>query len=331
MKLTLEQISAVARGVVRVLEEDGLVRLCRFTREQEAFYEVTNEQHYRRTFGTAGVVLEFDTDSRSLSLDVRCSMGSSRHWFVHSIFADGKRVGELRGKYEQPGYADAAASFPLGEGTKRVQIRFPWSSCSRIRALELDDGASFVPVKKPGKVLIYGDSITQGYDAAVPENAYASCLAEYLDMDCINKAIGGEVFRPGLSEWGDDFQPDLITVAYGTNDWPRRPVAEIEENARQFLNNLRSHYPQTKIVLLAPVWRKISDEVRHGTTFDAIAAMLNSLAAEMDNAVCIDCFSFVPHDLALYSPDGVHPNDAGFAHYTQGLLAALKAQGIGRA
>lgn len=329
MKLTLDQIKAAARGVARVVEEEGLVRLCRFTAQQEAFYEITNDQFYRRTFGTAGVVLEFDTDSESLALDVRASMGSSRHWFRHSIFVNGKKIGTLGGAFQHPGYADANGSWLLGEGTKRVKILFPWSACSRIRALELSDGAFFTPVRKQGHVLIFGDSITQGYDAAQPENSYASCLAAYLDADCINKAIGGELFRPGLADLPDEIEPELITVAYGTNDWNRRSIEEIEQNAREFYGNLRRHYPNAKIVVLAPVWRKIWREKRPGGDFRGVAACLEKLAGELGNAVFIDCFDFIPQNLELYSPDGTHPNDAGFAHYAGGLITALKAMGIG--
>lgn len=329
MKLTVEQIASAACGVTRAVQDGEFVRLCRFTQAQEDFYEVTNEQHYRRSLGTAGVTMEFDTDSTQLSLDIRCSMGSSRHWFVLSVFVDGQRIGEMNGKFEQPGFADAAATFALGEGSKRVKLYFPWSSCTRIRSMELDDGASFAPVVKTGKAMIFGDSITQGYDASKPELSYASQLADYLGMDCVNKAIGGEVFRPGLSELADDFQPQLITVAYGTNDWPRRTMAEMGENARRFLSNLRGHYPDAKIVVLAPVWRKISGEMRLGSSFDAIASTLKGLVEEMDNAEFIDCISFVPHDLTVYSPDGTHPNDAGFAHYSEGLIQALREHRIG--
>lgn len=329
MKLTVDQIKDAARGAVRVIEEDGLVRLCRFTAAQEELYGRVSEENYHRTFATAGVVLEFDTDSENLSLDVRCSKGSGRRWFSHSVFVDGKSIGTLGGKHPDGGYADVNGSWVLGPGMKRVKILFPWSACSRIRALELSDGASFAPVKKQGHVLIFGDSITQGYDAAQPENAYASRLAEYLDADCVNKAIGGEVFRPALSELADDMQPDLITVAYGTNDWRRKTPDVIRENARAFFANLRSAYPHTPIVILAPVWREAWLTETPGGDFRGVAELLKGLADELGNALFVDCFGFIPQDLALYSPDGTHPNDEGFKHYADRLIATLQEQGIG--
>ena len=328
MKLTIDQITAAARGVAYVSEEEGLVRLHRFTPAQEQYYEGVNEEYFHRSFATAGVVLEFDTDSETLLLDVRCTKGSSRRWFTHSVFVNGVSVGTLGGTHPDGGHADVQGNWYLGKGEKRVKILFPWSVGSRIRSLELGDGASFAPVKKARKVLIYGDSITHGYDATVPERSYASRLAEYLDGDCINKAIGGEVFRPGLSELTDPIQPELITVAYGTNDWPRRPVAEMGENARAFLSNLRRAYPDARIVVFGPIWRIISGEMRHGSPFSAVGQCLEGIAKELGNAVYIDCYPFVPHDLEYYSADGTHPNDAGFAHYADGVIRALKELGI---
>ena len=329
MKLTLDQIKAAARGVAYITEEDGLVRLHRFTEAQEAFYKGVKDEHYDRTFATAGVVLEFDTDGEHLSLDVRCSKGSSRRWFAHSILVNGKSVGTLGGEYPEGGYVDVNGSWALGEGMKRVKILFPWSACSKIRGLTLDEGAAFEPVRKEGSVLIYGDSITHGYDSSVPERSYASQLAEYLDADCINKAIGGEVFRPGLAELKDDVQPTLITVAYGTNDWNNKTPETIRENATAFFANLRCNYPHVPIVILAPVWRKIWQEVRPGGDFRGVAEILKEIAGELGNALVIDCFGFIPQELSLYSPDGTHPNDDGFRFYAEGLISALKEQGIG--
>ncbi len=324
MKLTTEQIKSCARGVAYFTETDGYLRLHRFKPEQEEFHKGINEENYDRTFASSGIVLEFDTDSTSMSLSVRCRKGSSRHWFVHSVFVNGERIGELRGKFTPPEYVPAEGSWELGDGTKRVRIVFPWSAGSEVKALELDDGASFVPVRKEKKALIYGDSITQGYDAALPENAYANMLADYLDMNCINKAIGGAIFRPALAELADDFRPELITVAYGTNDWSGVNNEKLENNARGFLHALRKNYPDTKIVLFSPVWRKSWQQERPAVAFREIPALFEKLAEEVGNAFVVDCFDFIPHDPANFSPDVLHPNDAGFAHYAEGVIAALK-------
>ena len=324
MKLTKQQLFACARGAVYATEEGDAVRLHRFTPAQEEFYRNYNDEHYARSFATAGIVLEFDTDSENLSLAVRCRKGSSRHWFVHSIFVNGLRIGELSGKYAETELCEAEDSWILGSGTKRVKILFPWSSGSYIRALALDDGASFAAVKPEKTVLIYGDSITHGYDAKQPENSYASILAEFLGANCINKAIGGAVFRPGMAALKDDVQPSLITVAYGTNDWSGVNNENLVKNATGFYTALRENYPDAPILMLAPVWRKDWQRERPAVAFRQIPEIFAQIAAQIGNAYVLDCFDFIPHDPANYSPDVLHPNDAGFAHYAKCVVEAIK-------
>ena len=328
MKFTLEQIRAAARGVAYVSEENGMIRLHRFTPEQEDMYRDTNADHYYRTFATAGVVLEFDTDSKFLDLSVAVSPASSRHWFVHSIYVDGKPFGKLSGELTAAETCYTQERWHLGEGQKRVKIYFPWTANSMIQSLELEDGAQFAPVAKAKKMLFFGDSISQGYDAALPEESYTSILADHLDGNCLNKAIGGEVFRPELAALKDDGSIDLITVAYGTNDWNGRTPGQWEHNARAFYALLRQNYPDTKILVLAPVWRGDWQASKPGGDFRRVAEVLQEIASEIGNAKFVDCFGFIPADPACYSPDVLHPNSNGFRHYGEALVNAFRMENL---
>lgn len=326
MKLTLDQIHAAARGVAYVSEADGFIQLHRFTPEQEELYSHTTPEFYAKAFATAGVVLEFETDSRYLSLAVTVSKGSSRPFFVHSIFVNGEPVGQLAGDLTPPELTNAEDRWFLGDGQKRAKIYFPWSAISQIRALELDDGAQFIPVAKTKKVLCFGDSITQGYVAAQPEESYATILADALDGNCLNKAIGGEVFRTKLSLLPDEGPIDLITVAYGTNDWFFKDAEAIRRHAHAFYKNLRASYPQTKIVVMAPVWRGDWQKELPSGEFRSVAALLKEIAEEIGNALFVDCFDFIPQDPAYYVADVLHPNSKGFRCYGDKLLETLKKE-----
>ena len=325
MKLTLEQVRSAARGVARVEEIDGKINFFRFTAEQDAFYARRDADFHRKSHATSGVILEFDTDSRNLGLSVEVSSGSSRRFTAHSIFANGVRVGQL-GSAIAPEIASECydGSFDLGKSTKRVKILFPWAACSKLLALTLDDGASFVPVQKEKTILLFGDSITQGYDAVIPENSYASQLVAALDANGINKAIGGEVFCPELASLPDAGTPDLITVAYGTNDWSR--FGCLTEDAAEFYRTLRKTYPKTPIVALAPVWRADLHDRPDHSDFRLVAKTLEAIASEVENVRFIDCFGFIPEDTALYSDLYLHPNDEGFRHYAEGLISVASSQ-----
>ena len=321
MKLTFDQVKSAARGVARVEEIDGKVNFFRFTAEQDAFYARRDKDFHRKSHATSGVILEFDTDSQNLGLSVEVSSGSSRRFTAHSIFADGKRVGQL-GTSIAPEVASECyeGSFDLGPGTKRVKILMPWAACSKLAALTLDDGAGFAPIQKEKTLILFGDSITQGYDAQIPENSYAARLVSALDWNGINKAIGGEIFCPELAGLADDVTPDLITVAYGTNDWSR--FGRLTEDAAAFFRTLRSTYPASPIILLAPVWRADWQDPDRDD-FRRVAQTLEQIAGEVGNAHFIDCFSFIPADTDLFSDLYLHPNDEGFRHYAEGLIPAV--------
>lgn len=327
MNLTLEQIKSLAHGAADVEKVDGEICLYRFNKAQRDAYLARSAHYsdfYKKALSTAGVSLEFDTDSETLCLSVSVARGSSRSFFVHSVFVDGVRIGELSGEFaEGQQIVQCEKSFFLDTGVKRVRIVFPWSAASRIRALTVDDGARVSPVQKRRTIVQFGDSITQGYDAMWPENAYSVRLAQYLDADGLNKGIGAEIFWPELALLPENRKPDLITVAYGTNDWSRCSAEEFLHNSQAFYRNLRKTYPDVKIVALAPTWRADNDLKKAAGPFAGIAAQLAGIAAEIGNAVLIDCVDLIPHDRNYYSDRYLHPNDQGFRHYAEGLCAKI--------
>lgn len=70
VKLSWEDMKAIAHGVVRTEVIDGKLRLLRFTQEEETLYKIRSEVSYVRTFATAGVKLVFRTNSKRLRLTV---------------------------------------------------------------------------------------------------------------------------------------------------------------------------------------------------------------------------------------------------------------------
>ncbi|MBQ8849232.1 MAG: SGNH/GDSL hydrolase family protein [Clostridia bacterium] len=324
MKLTLQQICSAARGIVRAEEVDGKVCLYRFTKEQEELYKTYSADFYKKTFATAGVVLEFATDSKELYLEVDTWSGSSRKYFEHSVFVNGKKYASLDCRGENCGLF--AGKWTLPDGEKQIKIYFPWSAASRIVALCISDGASFTPIKSEKRMIMFGDSITHGYDAKHPENSYASRLTDALGVDAVNKGIGGEIFFPALAECRDGIEPEYITVAYGTNDWSKGNKESFETKCRDFYTALSKNYPNAKIFALTPIWRKAC---RDGAINDigkvsAIGEYIESVAKHLPNVTVIDGSTLVPAEEKYFSPDILHPNDAGFEHYFKNLLSEIE-------
>ena len=92
MKLTFEQIREMITGAVRIWEEDGLLKMCRFTEAQERLYETVSPEFHIKSLSSAGMRLMFRTDSRFLTLSVVTERGSTRRFFSYDVFVDGKLI-----------------------------------------------------------------------------------------------------------------------------------------------------------------------------------------------------------------------------------------------
>jgi len=217
---------------------------------------------------------------------------------------------------------------PLPEGSKRVTVHLPCLSGAVVRSLCLQKGASFAPCRRPKRILVFGDSITQGYDAAFPSMAYACAMRDAFDAEVINQGIGAEKFNPGLLT--DDLTGhfDLITVAYGTNDWSGRTAEEFDAGAEGFFTRLREKFPETPIAAVLPLWRGDGDRITRAGSFPDAMARLERIASSVENVHPIDGTRLTPHFPAFYSDLRLHPNDLGYTFYAKNLIAELKAKNL---
>ncbi len=322
MKLSYEQLLPLIHGAVRTEEKDGRICFYRFTEEQSEAYLARSKDFYNKNFATAGVRIEMITDSPTLSLTVEVLPGgSSRKYFSHSIYENGRRIGSIDAPDRE--IPIHSGSFSLSEGEKKICIYFPWSAISRLVSLELADGARVEAVRKNKKLLLFGDSITQGYDSADPARSYASRLTDALCAEGINKGIGGERFFPALATLRDDFLPDYITVAYGTNDWSSSAPEVFQTDCRAFYENLRALYPDVKIFAMRPLWRPDGDRTTACGSFAEASAFIPQAVADIPGITVIDCYAFSPVNDNRYVSDRLHPNDQGFDAFAEHLIPLI--------
>ena len=334
MRLTLEQICAVAQGAERIVQEDDGIRFYRFREEERLVYPAI--EHYDNiTAATAGIQLEFSTDATDLYMQVTTKKATNRSFFCHDIFVNDRLVGCLRNypdgigdtnySHDEFSLGQFSGSYSLGAGNKTVRIVFPWSVVSCLEDLTLKNATFITPVKHSKTVLMYGDSITQGYDSLNPSQSYSLQLARHLDAEAYIKAIGGEVFRPGLSQVAPIHNPDYITVAYGTNDWNIAKDEEtFVENCNGFLEALSQNYPQAKIFVISPIYR--TDTLNPDKSicpFQRIEETIQKAAAPLNNVTFLSGKDMIPPDALVLADRWIHPNNQGFAHYFENLKNAL--------
>lgn len=339
MKLSHDQIQSICLGAVRTVRTENGICLRRFTEKQEEIYRRTDVGFHIKSLAAAGMKLCFETDSKSLFLKVNVSRGSSRTYFSFDIMVNGKMVGYLDNfsdvelpqdytKMELP-HGEFSKCFALGEGIKQVCIYLPWSVAVEINELSVDDNSFVKPVRPAKKMLVFGDSITQGYDALRPSKRYAARLAEALDAEEVNKGIGGEQFFPELAESPDSFEPDYISVAYGTNDWSKSTEEDFKNRCYAFYRALSQNYPNAKIFAITPIWRKDGQQEKPFGDFCKVKEGIQEIVKAFDNITFIDGYEFVPQDENYFADLRLHPNDNGFAHYFRNLSEKIKDK-IGR-
>ncbi len=327
--MQLSQIKDITLGAVRIEENENGFNFYRFTTEQEELYKKRSNDFYMKSFATSGVKMRFCTNSQNLFLKVLVSPGSSRTYFSFDVFVNGQRIDLLNNfsnislpadyvKISLP-LGEFSKNFNLGIGEKEVCIYFPWSVKAIIKEITIDDHAFVKPVKPSKKMLCFGDSITQGYDALCPSNKYITKLSNLLDAQEFNKAIGGEILFPDLASTKEDFMPDYVTVAYGTNDWNFCTQEEFAQNCKNFLSNITANYTNAKVLVITPIWRKEHTEDRPFGEFENVDKIIKSVAQNFKNLTVVSGFNFVEHNEKYFADLRLHPNDKGFAQYFENL------------
>lgn len=275
---------------------------------------------------TAGIGLRFASDARAIRLAWRTSH-PARARFRGSLVVDGGApmpIGSTDGQGAWSGVIDAG-----GNGAMRtIELHLPHTCRAEIASIELDNGARMAPAPPLGKRwLVYGDSITQGMDATLPTDTVINRCARALGLHARNLGVGGAINNPLLAETVPDFPFDLVSIAYGTNDYNLDvPAADFAARTRRLVAALAKRNPAAPIILITPLtW--IDGETQPnkiGQTLADLRRAIAPIADEFAGVRLVEGTDLMPHDAALFA-DKVHPNDAGFAVYADNLLPHLRA------
>lgn len=326
MKIDLQALSEAVVGKKECEIKDGELVIHRFTKRQEDYYARTNRDFYVRALCNASVRIDFTTDAREMSFSYRAMKMSSRKWYYFDVYENDVLVMHVGNDDAEEDSGEIRLA--LGEGEKRIRIYLPSVFAIYVSEFMLEGGRVFLPTVNGGmRAVIYGDSITHGYDAKYPSLSYANILIDELGLNAINQAIGGEKFNPEIIDAELCPEAELVTVAYGTNDWGAYTAAVAAELADKFFKGLKTAHPCAKILYISPIWR--ADHARddkRGGEFTAFIAMLERVAAN-NGAAVVHGLDLLPHDGGMLS-DGLHPNDLGFTQYAAGLIREMRGLGV---
>lgn len=319
MYLTKEQVSDIIFGKLFINEtEDGYYWFSRFTEKQRELIAMHNRRH--QTYSGSGMFMEIEGSFSSLDFDYRLlNLFEANPVFSIEIMMDGAVDREIFGYSTEPVVGHIHVDNPEG---KRVTIRFPWRKRMEIKNVEIIGEYRRGPRKT--KMLILGDSITHGTYGLHSSLLYASQLSDGLMVDSLCQAIGGDLFYDEQIDEEIDFRPDVITVAYGTNDWSVLGNEECIKGAGRYFEKLRRVYPDAKIIYFQPIYRHITEAQMKGKTLTLQEAREGyAREAEKYGVMVVNSRDFIPHALT-YFEDGLHPNDLGFTKMGPKYVEAVK-------
>ncbi|MBK3519237.1 sulfatase-like hydrolase/transferase [Carboxylicivirga marina] len=156
----------------------------------------------------------------------------------------------------------------------------------KLHQLIVDEGADlevFTPDKKPVYLAI-GNSITHGVgQGSASYLSYPYLLAEKLDYNYFNLAVGGAKISQAVAEQTSEMpQADLITILIGYNDlvgFGKTPE-DYKKDYRKFLKTIRKHQPNATIYCISVTYTNTKKGKKTNYTPDDFRKSLNELVAE---------------------------------------------------
>ena len=318
MKISSADLKSFLNGAVSLAEEEGGVIPARFTDHQMSVYAQSGT-FALRAGASAGACLGLRTDAEALSLSYRVWAGSSQDFYSFDLYADGILYRSVPGLLSQA--PAGTLRFSLPEGVKTLQFYLPNLQRTRISDISLD-GASFAePLTGRRRLLCLGDSITQGYLAKTHSFCYASRISRLLNAELLNQGVGAECCHTETLEDNLPDKPDLVTVAFGTNDWSTRSRRHFEEEAARYMKHVAEIYEGSQIAVLSPLPRL--DEYKNPEwSLPEARKRLEEIVSDIPGLTLIPGLKLMPCDETLLS-DHVHPNNKGFGVIADNLLKLL--------
>lgn len=302
--------------------EDGLFPL-RFTQKQLAEYS-KKSQYEIRSLCPAGICIDIITDTSFIEFDYTI-LDRARDWYYFDIYCDGVLVSSIGTDSVQQKKDHFYYELPKFHHLVRLTIYLPQLVQIKLLNLKVMPGAIVEPAPLHLRnLLCLGDSITQGMEAVHPSMTYPVLLSRFLNMNLLNQAVGGYIFDSASLEGGIPFYPDLITVAYGTNDWCHgESLVEIQRKCSEYFTILKSLFPAIPIVVITPIWRSDWNEPKKTGTFPEIIATIRKICADFSEITVVDGLTLVPHLSEYFGDQYLHPNDTGFLYMALNLAKQI--------
>ena len=304
-----------------------------FARMPYAVAEKVNEGVKGLSRHTSGGRLCFVTDSKNIQVRVTYDglglmshmplSGSSSFSLLEDTPQGEKFVGNFMPLWQD--YKGFTAERPLPGGMRKYVLYFPLYNEVRSLSIGLDVGAvveKYNPYVQEKPILYYGSSITQGGCANRPDHCYQALICKQNHVDYINLGFSG-------SARGEDVMVDYlasIDCSIFVCDYDHNaPNAEhLQKTHFSLYQRYRAVRPDTPIVFVSkPDWRNDKEGDKRWKIIRETYQKAKKLGD--DNVYFVSGKSFYGNkESAVFSVDGCHPTDYGFAKMAEKIYQAIR-------
>ncbi len=316
MKLTFDQIRSVTVGAVRTWETDAGFHFARCTEKQIKAWQALEPILGERAAATTGVRLDFHTNSKHLSF--LAVSGKKFEIYINNVLR--YQIMATDENRSTPFTFDLNDTLGNETDTVRVTLYLPSHAIGVLKNVELDDGAAFIPHTFDRKLLMIGDSITQGWDSKCDSFSYALRTSRFFNAESVIYGVGGGFYHESTMD-SIDFEPDVVTIAFGANDFGHYPTLDaMDEQVGKVMDFLAREYAEKTIFVISPIWRETQKKAM-GTFAQCRQVVIDQ--AEKHGFIHIDGLSLVPPMPRFFADGNLHPDDLGFSLYAENLCRQM--------
>lgn len=198
----------------------------------------------------------------------------------------------------------------------------------------LSEEAQMTPLPADAPVVaFYGDSYTLGTGASSEAKRWSTIICRQRGWREFNPSVNGLGFVNNRAADGVDEpalivaqHPDIVFITMGLNDnfSYARSAAQIHRAIIGDLAGLARQLPDARFIVVEPFW--YTDE--RPASLGVISGWVRDEAAVIGADYIAGASHWIEHHPEWMASDGLHPNDAGYAHIATKMDAALTELGL---
>lgn len=311
--------SDIFKGTVQVRYENGVYTPLRFTDKQLTRYKDIPRCCY--PYASSGIKMEFITDAPCIQFTY--TFGAV--WLFNGqptfdIYENGILNQIVYGITDSSPHEITYNRRSAESST--ITIYLPVDAETQLSDIGIGNYTLTEPKAK--KLLLLGDSISQGLMVRYSSLCYAALIERYCHFDMLNQSVGGDIYDVTALDEALPFDPDVVIIALGTNDvYFVDDYDVIQTNIDAYYEKINKIYGNKKVIVITPPYQTGIENNIH--TYDLLKKVTDKIIRQASvyhfDVVC--GFDLVPHDPAFFT-DPAHPNDLGFSQYAFNLISYLK-------